>query len=318
MNVVTIGGGTGQFSLLQAVKNIKNIDLTAIVSMVDSGGSTGRLRDEFGVLPPGDVLKCLIALSSLKDARQVLQTRFKYCEKLKNHNAGNLLLTFLSQYLGGDFGTAVEALSEILDVQGVVLPVTLDKATLAAELADGQMIFGESTIDLTHNSRLNKIKRVFLVPHHGQVAVNPRATQEIVTADQIIIGPGDLYTSIVPNFIVDGMREVFMRTSAPITYVVNIMTKFTETDGFKVSDFVNTVESYIGKKITNVICNNQAPRAEILAAYQKEQASLVEIDVPEIWDGRKVWLFDLITDGNFARHSPEKLSGAIKKVLNLE
>jgi uncharacterized cofD-like protein len=318
MKIVTIGGGIGQFTLLKSLRRIENIDITSVVSMVDSGGSTGRLRDEFGVLPPGDVLMCLIALSSHENARQVLQTRFKYNERLKNHNAGNLLLTFLAQYLSGDFGAAVEALGEILDVQGSVLPVTLDKATLAAELADGSLIFGESTIDMTHDSRKNKIKRVFLAPHHGEVRVNPRAAQDVATADHIIIGPGDLYTSIVPNFIVDGMKEAFFRTSAHITYVTNIMTKFTETDGFKTSDFVKTVENYIGKKVNMVICNNERPEPRVLTAYEKEQAAPVPVDVPDDWGGRLIRQFDLLTAGEFARHDPKKLAEAIKEVLGLE
>jgi uncharacterized cofD-like protein len=144
MKVVTIGGGTGQFTLLSALKNIENIKLTSIVSMVDSGGSTGRLRDEYGVLPPGDILKCLIALSPYREAREILQTRFLVNEKLKKHNAGNLLLVFLSQYLGGNFIEAIDALGNILNVRGRVLPVTTDKATLVAELENGEMVFSEA------------------------------------------------------------------------------------------------------------------------------------------------------------------------------
>jgi uncharacterized cofD-like protein len=187
MRIVTIGGGTGQFALLSALKNIPAIEISAIVSMVDSGGSTGKLRDEYGVLPPGDVLKCLIALSPYKDARNILQTRFQ-TGKLKNHNAGNMLLVFLSQYLGNDFLSAVEELGKILNIKGKVLPVTTDKATLVAELDNGQMIFSESEIDLRRQSE--KIKKTFLAPHSGKMEINPEAEKAIENADYIFIGPG--------------------------------------------------------------------------------------------------------------------------------
>ena len=184
MKVVTIGGGTGQFTLLSALKNIKNVELTSIVSMVDSGGSTGRLRDEYGVLPPGDILKCLIALSPYREARQILQTRFLFNEKLKNHNAGNLLLVFLSQYLGGNFVEAIDALGNILNIKGRVLPVTTDKATLVAELENGELVFSEAEIDTRNKSE--KIKRTFLVPHSGKLEINSAAKEAIVNADFIL------------------------------------------------------------------------------------------------------------------------------------
>lgn len=303
MKLVTIGGGTGQFALLSALKNIPDIEISAIVSMVDSGGSTGKLRDEYGVLPPGDVLKCLIALSPYKDARNILQTRFQ-TGKLKNHNAGNMLLVFLSQYLGNDFLSAVEELGKILNIKGKVLPVTTDKATLVAELDNGQMIFSESEIDL--RSQSGKIKKTFLVPHSGKMEINPEAKTAIEKADYIFIGPGDLFTSITPNFLVPGVAESFRKTKAKIVYVLNIMTKYAETNDFTAKDFVEKIEKYLGRCVDVVLANNKCPEKSVLKKYRQENARIVEIDLKN-GRVREIVADDLITDGELARHDVEKL-----------
>src|SRR3989339_1698395 len=163
MKVVTIGGGTGQFTLLSAIRDLE-LDITAIVSMVDSGGSTGRLRDELGVLPPGDILKCVLALSRNREIyRELLQKRFSGENKLEGHSVGNMLLTMLSQYTD-DFPESVRALGEILDSAGTVLPVTTDKATLVAELTDGRRLYGEAAIDVPRGETRGRIKHTFLAP----------------------------------------------------------------------------------------------------------------------------------------------------------
>ena len=168
LQVVTIGGGSGQFALLSGLRNLEGIEVTAIVSMVDSGGSTGRLRDELGILPPGDILKCILALSPHNEAsRHLLQKRFQNDRRLRGHNAGNMLLTMLSRYTGS-FPTGVSALAEILDVRGTILPVTTDRATLVAELTDGSRIYGERAIDMPRGHQREKIQDVFLVPHHNE------------------------------------------------------------------------------------------------------------------------------------------------------
>jgi uncharacterized cofD-like protein len=165
--IVTIGGGSGQFVLLSAIAELKDIEITSVVSVADSGGSSGELRDRLGVLPPGDILKCLLALSPFKEtARQILQTRFSGDNRLKGHNAGNMLLSMFSEYAG--FVEGVEALSEVLKITGRVFPVTTERATLVAELESGRMLFGESTIDLIKDGADSRISRVFLVPHHGK------------------------------------------------------------------------------------------------------------------------------------------------------
>src|SRR6056297_1588175 len=183
INITTIGGGSGQYILLSGLRDISDLDVTAVVSMVDSGGSTGRLRDEFGVLPPGDILKCALALSPFREsARSLLQKRFQNNDKLADHSVGNMLLTMLSQYCN-DFAEGVRALGEVLETQGRVWPVTTDKATLVAELTDGSWLFGESAIDVPRGDQREKIKRTFLVPHHSEsIKVYPEVLQAIKQA----------------------------------------------------------------------------------------------------------------------------------------
>ena len=314
MKIVTIGGGTGQFTLLSALRESPNVDITAIVSMVDSGGSTGRLRDEYGVLPPGDILKCLIALSSFQDAREILQARFSSHEKLAGHNAGNLLLTFLSQHLGNDFSGAVVALGEILQVKGRVIPVTTDKATLVAELENGRLVYSETAIDVGRDKEA-KIKRTFLVPHSGKLEASRNAIEAIETADMIIVGPGDLYTSIVPNFLVPGIKEAIEKAPAKLVYVANLMTKFGETRGFSLRNFVDVVEGSQGRSIDIVIANNKIPELALLEKYLGEGAEPVRFDLETEIDKRQIILEDLISEGDLARHDVEKLREVLMGVV---
>lgn len=311
--IVTIGGGSGQYILLSSLRDLHNIDITAIVSMVDSGGSTGRLRDEFGILPPGDILKCVLALSSEREAaRKILQTRFKKFNRLEGHNAGNLLLTILSQY-SGSFATGVEALATVLDCKGKVLPVTIDKATLVAELTDGSRLYGEAAIDVPRGDQRQKIKNAFLVPHHSDaINVYPPVISAIEHADYIIIGPGDLYSSIIPNFLVSGVKEAVCKAKAKLIYVVNIMTKFGETDNYKASDFVQSIEKIIGRKMDFILANNKQPDASIINEYKKQKANLVECDLTE----KKVIKADLVdVNGEIIRHNIKNLSEIIIKII---
>ncbi len=312
MKIVTIGGGTGQFRMLSSLKDLP-VEITAIVSMADSGGSTGRLRDEYGVLPPGDVLKCLIALSPFDQAREILQSRFGGEGKLKQHNAGNLLLVFLSQYLSGDFAQAVEAMGQILQIKGKVLPVTTDKATLVAELEDGTFLNGETEIDIVHGERKSKIKRIFLVPHNSRMEVYPPVLKAIEEADYILIGPGDIYTSIIPNLLVPGLVESLQNAKGKIIYFPNIMTKFGESDDFTAEDFVKVVENYLKRSVDHIIANETMPEVLVIEKYLLENAKPVMI-VTE--DGRMIKA-DLLTEGELARHDIEKLKEIIKKHLGL-
>jgi uncharacterized cofD-like protein len=313
--IVTIGGGTGQFALLSALRDF-DVDLTAVVAMADSGGSTGRLRDEYGVLPPGDALKCLIALSPYRDARQILQNRFTIDDKLKGHNAGNLLLVFLAQYLGHDFGGAIDALGEILQIKGRVLPSTLDKATLAAELENGEYLYGETVIDNIRHEARSPIKRVFLVPHAGAATIHREAREAIDAADFIIIGPGDLYTSLLPNLLVAGMNDALIKSRAPLVYLVNIMTKCGESDGFAAADFVGKIEQYLPRPLDLIVENEKYPSASVLEKYRAEKANAVAPWKSNLNHSGKILTADLLADGEFARHDIEKLHHLFQKIIS--
>jgi uncharacterized cofD-like protein len=316
--LVTIGGGSGQFALLSGLRDLESIDITAIVSMVDSGGSTGRLRDELGILPPGDVLKCVLALSPQRDIiRTLLLKRFAGDSRLKGHNAGNMLLTMLAEYTGS-FPTGVESLAEILDARGTILPVTVDRATLVAELTDGHRIYGQRAIDIPRETQREKIRDIYLVPHYGDViSVYPPVISAIKGADHIIIGPGDLYTSIIPNLLVQDVKEAFKKTSAKVYYVINIMTKFGETHNFTGHDFVRKVEEHIGRRVDGIIYNNKKPEKTILDHYRKQKAEFVEIDENgTVWERRKIYMSDLLSiAGSIVRHDSKKLALLIKDII---
>jgi len=316
-NIVTIGGGSGQFVLLSGLRDVKNINIKAVVSMVDSGGSTGRLRDELGVLPPGDVLKCVLALSPDREyARKILQKRFKSDNRLSGHNAGNMLLSILSQY-AGSFPYGIRALGEVLDIKGEVLPVTTDKATLVAELTDGNRLYGEAAIDIPRGNQREKIKKTYLVPHHSNcIKVYPPVLKAIKQAKYIIVGPGDLFTSIIPNFLISEVKEEIKKTKAKIIYVVNVMTKFGETDNFKGEDFVYDLEKAMGRKVDYVIFNSEILEKKILQQYKKQKAEPVKMHREKKWNGRTVIKEDIVsTQGGVVRHDEEKLAAIIEKII---
>lgn len=317
--IVTIGGGSGQFILLSGLRELEDIHTTAIVSMVDSGGSTGRLRKELGILPPGDILKCLLALSPYQAAgRCLLLKRFKKDPRLAGHSAGNMLLTMLSRYTR-DFPASVAALAEILEVDGTILPVTIDRATLVAELADGNRIYGEEAIDRPIDSLREQIKDVFLVPHHhAAISVYPPVLDAIEKADHIFIGPGDLFTSIIPNLIVPGVKQALQNTCAKIYFFINIMTKFGETHHFTGKDFVIKLEDCLGRKVDGLIGNKTKPAQKILDIYSRQKSDFIHIDMADpFWDHRNLNLFDLLdTQEMIARHDPEKMAQIIMKLIS--
>jgi len=317
--LVTIGGGSGQFALLSGLRDLDGIKVTAVVSMVDSGGSTGRLRDELGILPPGDVLKCILALSPHRDiARVLFLKRFIQDRRLQGHNAGNMLLTILSQYTGS-FPTGVQALSEILDAKGTILPVTTDRATLVAELTGGRHIYGETAIDIPRGTQREKIRNVFLVPHHSDsISVYPPVIEAINSADYIIIGPGDLFTSIIPNLIVPGVKEALQKTSAKILNIINIMTKFGETHNFTGIDFVRKLEESIERQVDGIIYNAEKPDRKLLAQYLEQKAEFVEIDEKDdCWKNRKIYVSNMLDiAGSIVRHNSKKLASLVQVIIS--
>lgn len=319
LNILTIGGGSGQYVLLSGLRDMKDINITAVVSMMDSGGSTGRLRDELGILPPGDILKCVVALSPYqKFARNILQKRFKTDRQLQGHTAGNMLLTMLSRYTGS-FPSGVSALCEILDARGTVLPVTTSQATLVAELTDGTRIFGEQAIDLPRGHQREKIRDVFLVPHYsGTIHVHPPVVDAIKAADYVLLGPGDLFTSIIPNLIVPDVAEALQNTRARLIYILNIMTKYGETHNFKARDFLERLEAYTGRPMDAVIYNRKRPSAEMCKLYSAQKAEYVTLDTQDnFWDNRTVYGADLLeTDGQIIRHSASKLASLLQNIFS--
>src|SRR3989338_1628649 len=235
--IVVIGGGTGTFTVLSGLKHFP-VDLTAIVTMADDGGSTGVLRDEFGVLPPGDLRQCLVALS---DADLVMRKLFNHRYdrgELKGHNFGNIFISTLEQ-VTGSLDRALDVAGEILNIRGRVVPVTLTKVDLVTELKNGKVLHGESALsDYQLVSRFG-IKKSFLTP---AAKANPKALQAIKEADLIVVGPGNLYASLIPNFLVTGIGRAFIASKAKKIYVANLMNKHGHTDDFLVSDYVQTLE----------------------------------------------------------------------------
>ena len=316
--IVTIGGGSGQFALLSGLRALDDLDITAIVAMVDSGGSTGRLRDELGALPPGDILKCILALSRHGEiARSILLKRFAKDRRLQGHNAGNMLLTMLSRYTGS-FPAGINALAEILDTRGTILPVTIDRATLVAELTDGSRIFGEAAIDIPDVSQRAAIRDVYLVPHHSDnISVYPPVLDAIAKSETIIMGPGDLFTSILPNLIVPGIKKALQAATAKILFVVNIMTKFGETHNYAARDFAARLEDAMGRKLDGFVYNTRRPDKMILQRYQEQQARFVDIDESlDFWKNRTIHAADLLdTAGGIARHDSKKLAALLKNLM---
>jgi uncharacterized cofD-like protein len=316
--VVTIGGGSGQFALLSGLRDLRQADITAVVSMVDSGGSTGRLRDELGILPPGDVLKCILALSPHREVeRTILLKRFSGDRRLEGHTAGNMLLTMLSRYTGS-FPAGIRALAEILDARGSILPVTIDRATLVAELTDGRRIYGETAIDIPRGTQREKIRDVFLVPHHSDsISVYPPVIEAIRRAHCVIIGPGDLFTSIIPSLIVAGVKEALQKTSARLLYVLSIMTKFGETHNFTGRDFVTRLEDTLGRRVDGIVYNTRKPSNTLLKTYAAQKAKFVAIETDADWlEERAIHASDLLdVAGGTARHDSAKLAALIQGTI---
>ncbi len=307
--IVVIGGGTGVFTVLSGLKKHFS-DLTAIVTMADDGGSTGILREEFGILPPGDIRRALIALSATdnKSLSQLFSYRFAKGSGLSGHSFGNLMIAALEE-ITGSFENAVKEASKILSVQGSVLPVTFKKTRLMAELEDGRIINGETNIDVPKYDGRLSIKKIWLRP---EATINPAARNAILGADAIVLGPGDLYTSLIPNLLVQGVKEALRKTKAKKMYFVNLMTKFGETAGFRASDFVRTLEQYLGTGVlTYVIVNTAKPTAMRFREYVKERAEFVEPDLENI--ERSVLVeANLVRTQGFVRHDPDKIAELVR------
>lgn len=305
-HLVVIGGGTGTFTVLSALKKYP-VKLSAIVSMADDGGSTGILRDQYGALPPGDIRRALVALSEDSGMmRRIFEYKFQKGD-LNGHSVGNLLLSALEK-MTGSFATAVEEASRILNVRGSVIPVTLDNIRLCAKLRDGTLIKGETNIDIPKaGKKRSPIEKIWLEP---KAEVYGPAKETILNADLIILGPGDLYTSLLPNLLVCGLSEAVNYSKAKKVYVCNLMTKFGETDKFSAEDFVREIEACLGKNILDfVIVNTKKPSQKILAEYKKEGSEFVDfLTAPRSIKNPKYVFKDVIRSGELVRHNPGKLA----------
>jgi uncharacterized cofD-like protein len=313
-NVVVIGGGTGVYTVLSGLKKYP-YHLCAIVSMSDNGGSTGTLREEFGMLPPGDIRRALVALSGTdnKILSELFNYRFENGGGLKGHSMGNLLLTALEK-ITGSFENAVKEAVRILNVKGDVVPVTLSPTSLCAELENGLVIEGETNIDIPKHDGSLRIKRIFLEP---EVSANPEAVESIKKADFIVLGPGDLYTSILPNIIIKEIKKALTQTRGKIIYVVNVMNKYGETYKFKVSDFIDGMEVYLGKNVIDFcLVNTQIPQGRILERYHKAKDDFVQFDKTNIKDKQMKFITGkFLRKGQFLRHDPQKLADAISSII---
>lgn len=317
MNIACIGGGTGLHTLLSGLKEVSRAELAAVVTMMDSGGSTGRLRDEFGYLPPGDVRQSLAALSEAPHmVRQLLQHRFtQEGSSLEGHTVGNIMLTALKDIYGDEY-TAIEAMEKILRIRGHVYPVTVCDCQLVATLEDGSTVTGETNIDVPKHDPALRITGLRLEP---AAEIFGRTKEALENADYILIGPGDLYTSIMPNLVVDGMVRALKqakRNGARIIFITNVMTKHGESTDFRASDFYRVVQEALdGVAIDAVIVNTGKISEEQRRAYEEEHAIPVINDLEE--KGTIIVGEDLLNKENFARHHPQRLAHAVMRAVTL-
>lgn len=310
IRLTLLGGGTGSFHVLTGLRAYPQVYVQSIVSMMDSGGDSGRLRDEFGILPPGDIRRCLVALSEESELlRELFSFRFDE-PPLQGRHFGNLFFLALTRILGTE-REAVAALGRLLKIRGRALPITWDSVQLHAELDDGMVVVGEANIDMPKHDPRIPIRRVFLEP--GATA-NPEAVQAIVQSDLIVLAPGDLYTSTIPNLLVQGIPEVLRQARARLVYIVNLMTKHGETNGFRASHHVAQIQRYGGRVPDAVLVHRGAIPPEGLASrYQAENAHPVVIDeepLRELGVGL-VRAADLMSASSLVRHDPARTAKAL-------
>lgn len=311
INLGCFGGGTGLPSLLGGLKRNPWLRLNAVVTMFDSGGSSGQLRDELGVLPPGDVLRCALALSRNEgEARRVLLARLPTMEhaRLGGHTGGNLLLSMMERY-SGDFLAAVDGLRALLGCRGYVWPISVEQATLCAEYADGEVTRGEVEVDQGH-ARGHHVKRVWLDP---PAPIHPSVRDAIAKFDAVVIGPGSFFTSLMPTLLVDGVADVLGGVKGPIVLVSNLLTEGQGMNGFSAADEAAWVSKTIGRPVDVVIANQGHPSNEAMERYAAEHKHLLSLGTLDAGTEAVVgnfWCSDI------ARHDRRRLSYAVWSVLS--
>jgi uncharacterized cofD-like protein len=307
--IVAIGGGNGQAALLRGLKRHTS-NLTAVVTMADDGGSSGLLRRDMGMPPPGDLRNCLVALADDESLMsQLFQYRFPDAGGLHGHSFGNLFMAALTE-VTGDFEIAVQESTRVLKVRGRVLPSTLDNVMLHAQLEGGHRVSGESTI--TASDRLPR--RVWLTPDSPRAL--PQVVAAIMHADLVVLGPGSLYTSVIPNLLIPEVRDALKQTRAPIAYVCNVMTQPGETDGYTAGDHIDALRRHGMRDVIDFVLVNESPVSEdVVAAYERLGARPVTLDDQRIRGlGVKVVRASVATETDVVRHDPARLAQALLRL----
>ena len=321
--IVVIGGGTGSFTLLSGLRHYAK-DITALVNMADDGGSTGQLRDELGVLPPGDVRQCLVALSNSPKVRDLFTYRFDN-GSFKGHAFGNLFLTALEK-MTGSFADAVDLAGEVLNITGDVQPTTLTNVALCAEGEDGKPVKGEFTIA---HAKIAKKPKIWLEP---EAEVNPKAVQAIMEADLVVIAPGNLYGSLAPALVIGGIQKALRDTKAKCVYVCNLVTKPGPTDGMMVHEFAEEIERLADSKFLDyVVFNKERPSADLLEKYAHDGEKPVEYSeqvmknlhykyraaelvADHVWTGTQS-SDPIASVRSFIRHDPDAVARQIMRIF---
>jgi uncharacterized cofD-like protein len=306
--LVALGGGTGLSTMLRGLKQYTS-NITAVVTMADDGGSSGRLRED-GLLPPGDLRNCMAALADAEPEMQALfQHRFEGFGPLAGHSVGNLIVAAMCE-MKGDFESAVRETSKVLAIRGRVLPSTLEDVKLGARCADGREIIGQVAVHEAEH-----VQEVFLSPDAPPAL--PDVLRAIAEADVILIGPGSLYTSIMPNLLVPEIREAIREAKAVRIYVCNVMTQRHETTNFKASDHVRAIVRHVGKDMIDIaLINNTKIPEEVLDRYRKAGADWVEPDADAIeMMGIRAVQGNFIDVTNLVRHNPKKLAQAVFRIV---
>ncbi len=300
--IVAIGGGTGLSTLLRGLKEYTT-NLTAVVTVADDGGSSGRLRRELGILPPGDVRNCIAALADAEPLMTSLfQYRFSDGSGLAGHSFGNLFIVAMSGVVG-NFEDAIRQTSRVLAVRGQIIPSTLANVTLCANTDDARTIHGESTI--TETKAKGRIKEVFLLPENPPA--HPETVRAILDADMIILGPGSLYTSVLPNLLVEGVRRAFVASPAVKVYVCNVATQPGETDGFSVSDHVAAIEEHTGGHFLHRVVVNNNFSGTLPNADRSQPVALDSL----LENGIRLLQTDVVSEKNRYHHDSKKLAHAL-------
>lgn len=324
MNIVVIGGGTGSTVVLEGLKKYRELHLSVIVGMMDDGGSNATVRDEFGLLPLSDVRKSILALSEDNEnsyLRKLLTYRYSGSENLNGHTLGNLLMVAMSDILGSEM-EAIDTLSQMFGVRGDVIPVTLDDVRLVAEYDDNSKKIGEHYIDEPEKD-INIVKFYL----DKKASANPKAIEAIKEAEYIILGPGDLYTTLLPNLLVDGISKAVKKSHAKVIYISNLMTKIGQTRHKSVKDIVNIVEGYIGKKLSYILINSGRIPKEAYQRYLADGESLIKDDIEED-EGQAVLRKDLVANDDIkiekgdilkrslVRHDSQKVGKVLYGIFN--